>query len=120
MILKDIVEKLQFEVLTGRSTLECEVIRGYASDLLSDVMVNTQKGDLWVTQQFHHNIVAVAGMNELAGVVVVNGRRPGDDTIEKADIENVPIMLSTLHSFELIGRLYAMGVTGIRENAAGV
>jgi len=120
MILKDIVEKLQLEVLTGRSAIECEVIRGYAGDLLSDVMANTQKGDLWITQQFHHNIVAVAGMNELAGVVLVNGRRPGDVTISKAEIENIPIMVSTVHSFEFIGRLYAMGVTGIRENAEGV
>jgi hypothetical protein len=120
MILKNIVEKLHLEVLCCRDKLDCEVQLGYASDLLSDVMANTQKGYLWITLQIHQNIVAVASMNELAGIVLINGRRPEEDTINKASREKVPILLSELPSFEVIGRLYKMGISGIRGNDTGV
>ncbi len=120
MLLSEIVEKLDFKVLTGGDKLDCEITRGYASDLLSDVIAHSQKGDLWITLQTHQNIVAVASMNELAGIVLINGRQPEHDTLQKAKSEKIPVMLSELPSFEVIGRLFEMGITGMRENASGV
>ena len=120
MLLKQIIEKLSLEVLSAEDMLECEINSGYSSDLLSDVLANARKGDLWVTLQVHENIVAVAAMNELAGIVTINGRRPGKDTIKKANKEGIPILVSILPSFELIGRLYTMGILGKKEYAEGV
>ena len=73
MLLKQIIEKLSLEVLSAEDMLECEINSGYSSDLLSDVLANARKGDLWVTLQVHENIVAVAAMIELAGIVTING-----------------------------------------------
>ena len=115
MQLEDIVEKLELEVVTGAQQLGNEVNRGYASDLMSDVLANSQKGDLWVTLQIHLNIVAVASMRELAGIVLINGRRPEKDTQERAAKEKLPILVSSLPAFELIGRLYQLGVSGMRD-----
>jgi predicted transcriptional regulator len=120
MRLHDIVEKLDLEVLCGEESLDREVYRGYASDLLSDVMANTYRGDLWITLQIHQNIIAVASMNELAGIIIINGRKPEADSLKKAKKEKIPVMASALPAFEIIGRLYTMGITGLRENAAGV
>lgn len=113
MRLRDIVEELGLEVVTGSERLENEVVRGYASDLMSDVLANSQKGDLWVTLQIHLNIVAVASMKELAGIVLINGRRPEEETEERARQENIPILVSKQPAFELIGRLYRFGVSGM-------
>jgi hypothetical protein len=115
MKLKDIVHDLELEVVTGSERLDNEVLRGYASDLMSDVLANSRKGDLWVTLQIHLNIVAVAGMRELAGIVLINGRRPERETREKASAEKIPILVSSLPSFELIGRLYRLGISGMRD-----
>ena len=111
--LTDLVEKLQLEVKTGAHRLDVEVTRGYASDLMSDVMANANEGDLWVTLQTHQNIVAVAAMKALSGIILVNGREPEKETLQKAEAEEVPIMISRLPTFELVGRLFELGVSSI-------
>ncbi len=120
MKLVDLVDKLDLEVRSAPSGLDREVTGGYASDLLSDVIANGSGGDIWVTLQRHQNIVAVAVMKDLAGIVLVGGREPEEDTIEKAERENIPVMVSKLPAFELVGRLYNLGLRGtIAGRAAG-
>ncbi|MHC4478594.1 MAG: DRTGG domain-containing protein [Planctomycetota bacterium] len=113
MKLTELVEKLDLGVRSAKGNLEREVTGGYASDLLSDVLAHGKEGDLWVTLQIHQNIVAVASMKDLAGIVLVNGREPEQETIEKAEAENVAIMVTDMPTFELVGRLYGMGVAGM-------
>jgi predicted transcriptional regulator len=93
-----------------------EVMGGYASDLLSDVMANSAKGDIWVTMQKHSNIVAVATLNELAGIVLVNGRAPEQAAIDRAQEERIPIISTGLQAFDVIGILYGRGIRGRRGN----
>lgn len=112
MKLADLVDKLALEVRAAHGNLGNEVTGGYASDLLSDVIGNSTEGDLWITLQAHQNIVAVANMKDLAGIVLVSGREPEDDTVQKAETEAIPVMVSRLPAFELVGRLYNLGVRG--------
>ncbi len=112
MNLKEIVTALGLEVRSGSGLLDKEVKGGYASDLLSDVMAHTKPGDLWITLQVHLNIVAVATLNDLAGIILVNGREPEEATIRKATEEGVVLMISPLSTFELAGRLYQLGIRG--------
>lgn len=115
MNLREISQKLELEVKVDGGDPVAEVGGGYASDLISDVIANAKEGDLWVTLQTHQNTVAVASMKGLAGIVLVNGREPEADTLAKARQENVPLLVSALPAFELIGRLYGLGLPGIRE-----
>jgi len=110
MKLKEIADKLELTCRTPGANLEIEVGGGYASDLLSDVMAHSRAGDLWLTLQAHPNIVAVATLRELAGIVVVGGREPETDTIAKAQQEGIPILVSRRPSFDLAGRLYELGI----------
>jgi hypothetical protein len=113
--LREISQKLELEVKVDGGDPVAEVGGGYASDLISDVIANAKEGDLWVTLQTHQNTVAVASMKDLAGIVLVNGREPEADTLAKARQENVPLLVSALPAFELIGRLYGLGLSGMRE-----
>jgi hypothetical protein len=110
--LTELIQKLSLDVRSARDSLQREVTGGYASDLLSDVLAHSTEGNLWITLQIHQNIVAVASMKDLAGIVLVNGREPEQETIEKAEAENIAIMVSQMPTFELVGRLYSLGVTG--------
>jgi len=112
MNLIEIVEKLQLTVKTGAGFLDKEIKRGYVSDLMSDVMGNANEGDLWVTLQIHQNIVAVAVMKSLGGIILINGREPEEDTVQKAEAEGLPILVSDMPAFELVGRLFTLGVSG--------
>jgi hypothetical protein len=96
--LKDIVQKLDLKVVTGN--IDREVSAGYSSDLLSDVIANAQKDNIWITLQIHVNIVAVANLQELAGIILVNGREPEEATLKKAEQENIPILLTELSTFD--------------------
>ena len=112
--LRELIEKLNLTVRSAKSNLDCEVTRGYASDLLSDVLANSEEGDLWITLQIHQNTVAVASMKNLAGIILVNGREPEEETLEKAEAENIVIMVTEMPTFELVGKLYELGITGTK------
>ena len=113
MKLTDVIQNLNLTVRSAQGNLGREVTGGYASDLLSDVLAHSNEGDLWITLQIHQNIVAVASMKNLAGIVLVNSREPEKETLEKAQEEDVVIMVSDLSTFEVVGRLYGLGVTGM-------
>lgn len=112
MTLSEIVAELKLDVRAGALLLSRDVSGGYASDLLSDVIANAREGNLWITLQTHQNTVAVASMKGLAGIVLVNGRGPEDDTLARAKEEQIPLMVSPLPAFELIGRLHDLGLSG--------
>ena len=112
MKLKKVVEMLELTVKSAEESLEKEVEGGYVSDLLSDVIANSKKGDVWITLQIHQNIVAVAVLKELAGIVVIGGKEPAEETLKKAEEEKVTVLTTSLSGFEVIGRLYALGLRG--------
>ena len=115
MTVFDIVNLLGLKIRIGENRLSEEVTGGYASDLLSDVIAHSRKGNIWVTIQTHPNIVAVATMKELAGIILTGGREPDSSTLQKAEEEEIPILVSSLFTFELVGKLYQMGISGIGE-----
>lgn len=101
-----IVEALKLETICGGDSLDKEVTGGYTGDLLSDVMGNAREGFLWITRQVHQNVVAVASLKELAGIVLINSCHPAQETVEKAQAEKIPIMVSDLPAFELSAKVY--------------
>ncbi len=112
MRVREVLEKLGCAVFAGSSELDNELNGGYVCDLLSDVMARACEGDIWVTVQAHQNIVAVATLAGLAAIVIAGGVRCEPETIAKADREGVPILGTDLPAFEVVGRLYGMGIRG--------
>ncbi len=108
MKLEEIIEKLFLKVLTAPDILNAEVTGGYTSDLLSDVIANSKQGNLWITLQTHQNIIAVAKLKDLAGIIIVNNREPDKETLQKAKEENIPVLCSQEMAFEISGKLYAL------------
>jgi hypothetical protein len=114
MNVAEAAQKIQGTLMAGNAAAEREIQGGYASDLLSDVMGNSREGDIWVTMQKHVNIVAVAQLNGLAAIVLVNGRKPEPDTQARAEEIGIPIISTPLQAFDAVGILFAQGVCGRR------
>ncbi len=108
MKVRDIVDKLNLEVCCGAKGLDNEVSGGYTSDLLSDVMGNSKEGQVWITLQTHKNIMAIASLKDLAGVILVKGYRPDDDTKEQSESEGIPILITEEETFEISGKLFEL------------
>ena len=83
---------------------------GHCGDLLSEVMANAPVGCVWMTVQGHQNIVAVAVLKEMAAIILTGGQIPDDETLQKAEEEGIPVLLSPDSSYDIAGRLQAGGV----------
>lgn len=108
MKLENLVRDMALEVRSCEECLQRDITGAYVSDLLSDVMGNSREGNVWITLQTHMNIVAVAGLKNLAGIIIVGGRRPEDEIIQKANKEKVAILTTPMPAFETAGKLYQM------------
>jgi predicted transcriptional regulator len=113
MTLGEIAEKLSLSVQTAQEKLDTEVTGGYASDLLSCVMAKARKGNIWVTLQSHLNIVAVASLKELAGIIVTEGMPLEADTLQKANEEGIPILTTPHTTFTIVSQLAQLGIQGV-------
>lgn len=107
MKVSELVEKFGLKVFSGEQGLDNEVSGGYVSDLLSDVMGNAGENEIWITLQTHQNVVAIASLKDLAGVIFVKGLVPDDDSLEKSRKEHIPLLGTELSAFEMAGKLYA-------------
>jgi predicted transcriptional regulator len=112
MTLGEIASKLSLTAQTARGKLDTEVTGGYASDLLSCVMAKARKGNVWVTLQAHLNIVAVAALLELAGIIVTEGASLDPATLQKADEEGIPILTTPCTTFAVVAMLAQLGIRG--------
>lgn len=111
MKVKDIVKKLNLGV-AAEGDMEKEVSGGYASDLLSDVMAQTEEGTIWLTIQTHENVIAVATLNDLAAIIITNEKQPTESTVAKAKEQGVSILTAKENSFAVAGQLFKLGIKG--------
>jgi hypothetical protein len=110
--LTQIIEDLKLEPVSSTGTAERTVGGAYAADLLSCVMKGAKRNDVWVTLQCHLNVVAVASLLDLAGVIITEGNRPDAETIARAEKEGVPLMVTVKSTFTVVGELVKLGVKG--------
>ena len=113
---RDIADKLNLSVVASEHNLDTEVTGGYASDLLSCAMARVKKGNVWVTLQSHPNVVAVAVLLELAGVIITEGRTPEPATLEKANSEGVPLLTTPYTTFTTVAHLAELGIRGLDQD----
>ncbi|MCA1953590.1 MAG: hypothetical protein LDL12_00415 [Anaerolinea sp.] len=111
MNIQQVIDQLELTVLTEPKDFQSiQPSAGYTSDLLSCVMAGAAHGSIWVTLQAHGNIVAVAALLEITAVIITEGAMPDPATINKANQEGVTLLSTPRSSFEIIGRLWEMGL----------
>ncbi len=111
MNLQKVIETLDLNVLAGKKDFSTIVPSGgYASDLLSCVMAGAQHQSIWVTLQAHTNVVAVAALLELSAVILTEGAQPDPAMLQKAEEQGITLLATPLPTFEVVGRLYQLGL----------
>jgi hypothetical protein len=108
MKLQKIVEDLKLQILTKMEDKDVQGV--FISDLLSDVMTSANPGDLWLTVQTHHNIIAVANLVNVAAVVVTHGKKVPEETISLGKRYHVVILSTPNPIFDIAAKLNAMGL----------
>ncbi|GAB4304058.1 MAG: DRTGG domain-containing protein [Candidatus Bipolaricaulota bacterium] len=105
MELRQVIAAIGLTALVG-ADLAREVRDGYCSDLLSDVLAHAKAGDLWITHQRHLNVIAVAKLRDVAGIVFPRRLRPSPDVVARAQAEGLNLLLAEGTAFEVAGKLY--------------
>jgi hypothetical protein len=106
MNVSEFAEKFGLNVVAGHGGLDKTIRGGYSGDLLSEIMGNAVLGCVWLTVQAHQNIVAVAVLREMSAIVICSNGVPAPETIDKANIENIPLLTFAGSAFDLAGRIF--------------
>ena len=104
MKINEIIKTLECDVLVEGGSQD--VLDGYTSDLLSDVMGNCPEGGVWITIQRHMNVIAVAQLKRIAAIILVNNSTPDETVIERAKEEGIHILCTKLNAFQVSGKVY--------------
>ena len=80
----------------------------YIGDLLSFVMGKAKKGQLWLTVQAHPNVIAIASLLELSGVIVLEGVKIPEETIQLAKEHKIALMQTNSSAVEMIQALLSL------------
>ena len=113
MKVKEMIDALNLKLLTkdvSEDALYADVEGGYTSDLMSNAMGQAKPGEVWVTMQGHQNVAAVASLIGLSAVIVAGDGPVAEDTLHKANMNDVVVLATEEPAFSVIGKLYDLGV----------
>lgn len=112
MTLAEIKQILDADVIVGEERLDMEVERGFAADLMSDVLAFAKEGSMLLTGLTNPLVVRTADTLDLRAILFVRGKRPSPEAIKLAQEKNIPLLATRYILFETCGRLYAAGMRG--------
>ena len=110
MNISELIEYCELKVINEIYEPERNISGCYTSDLLSDVIANSKKDNVWITMQTHLNIIAVASLKELTAIIIVMGREIDKDAIKKAEEEKILLLKTNLTAYQISGKIYECGI----------
>lgn len=108
--LQELAKQLKLVEVVPPADPDIRVSGGYVSDLLSDVMGRAAPRCIWVTGQSHPNVVAVAVLTDIAGIIIANGIAADPETIKKASEQGVALYSTPTPAYTVVGQLFRLGI----------
>jgi predicted transcriptional regulator len=115
MKLKEIIDIVEGRLLTNHADFELEIAFGGASDLMSDVLAYVKPNSLLLTGLVNPLVVRTAEMAEIAAIIFVRGKTPGEESVALSEELNIPLVASPYSMYELCGRLYEAGLPPVMK-----
>ena len=112
MTAAELARALELELCTPEADLSRTISGACACDLLSWALAKGRPGAAWITVQTHSNVPAVARLGDFACVILAHNCRMDEQTLLYARRERICVFSSPLCSFELCGRMHALGIGG--------
>jgi len=109
MKLRDIKDLLNCKDYSIDSLLERDVIFVYSADMMSDVLKSCKAGSVLLTGLINIQVVKVAEIMDLIGIVFLSGKEPTEDMINKAIENKLPLLVTQMNMYDASGILYKAG-----------
>ena len=112
MLLKDIKKILDCKNHTSEKFLGKNIEYCYSTDMMSDVLRACKIGSLLITGLVNQQVIQIAEIMDLEGIIFVSGKEPAIEIIEKANEKQLPLLTTSKQMFETCGILYSLGLRG--------
>jgi predicted transcriptional regulator len=112
MLIKEIKELLDCRSLTSEDLLLRNIEYCFGADLMSDVLRFARIGSLLLTGITNNQVLQVAEIMDLKGIVFVRGKEPEKSIVEEAEKRKLPLLLTENLMFDSCGILYSKGLRG--------
>lgn len=113
MKINEIAEILGAEILTDFSNDNTDIIYGFASDLMSDVLAYANSETLLVTGLNNSQVIRTAEMMDINTVLFVRGKKPSKEILDLATENLVTVLATNYTMFKTCGLLVLKGMKGI-------
>ncbi len=110
MKLKDILACVDGKLVCGESHLEDEVMRGFASDLMSDVLTILEDDIILITGLSNNQAIRTAEMSDISNILLVRNKKPSQSMIDMANELNISLSYTSFSLFKASGLLYQQGL----------
>ncbi len=114
MKLKEIVTALEGVIVCGAEQSETEVLYGFASDLMSDVLTLKDFDHvLMITGLCNMQTIRTAEMSDINHIVFVRGKKVTEEMLELAQENNMVLIECSYSMFRTCGIVSALGLPPI-------
>ncbi len=115
MKVRDLINVLNAEVLSGEDKLDKEVASIGAGDMMSDVLALAQPEMIILSSHTSPQAVRTGLVTEILGLVIVAGKNIPPQTIKMAKENDFLLIKTESYMFSACGKLYEKGFKGIDE-----
>lgn len=99
MTVYELAQKHNFDILVNANAKGKEIYDAYCGDLLSWVMANAQKNNIWLTVMGNVNAIAVALLTECACILLTENAELDEAAKIRAQTQEVTILRTPLNTY---------------------
>ena len=112
MKIREIVDILEADIITGADDLDREVFTVCGSDLMSDVLAFVKEQAVLLTGLVNPQVIRTAEMMDMRCVVFVRGKGIDPEIVELARSRDIIVLKTHYRMFTACGLLYSGGLRG--------
>lgn len=113
MKVREVVEIINGNLICGEIKDEKEVQKGFASDLMSDVLTLDTDDVLLITGLANLQAIRTAEMSDISCIVFARKKKVSQEMIELAKESNITLIECSGSVFKTAGKLYAAGINPV-------
>lgn len=110
MKINEVVNIIDGKVICGENQLDLDVTKGFASDLMSDVLTLDTDNVLLITGLANLQAVRTAEMSDISAVVIARNKKVSEEMVELAKECNIILIECAGSVFKTAGKLYNAGI----------
>jgi hypothetical protein len=118
MKLKTLCGLIGGEVISSCENLERDVLHGFSSDLMSDVLTYAEadwSNSVLLTGLTNIQVIRTAELLDLKAIIFLRGKHPSKEVIEMAEDDGVVLIRTERTMYTTTGILHQNGLKGIDE-----